>query len=244
MCPFPQVLQAVYQGRTDLLQILYDTSLQRAREGWGLPFQLRDKFFPSRITLLHMAAHDGQLDMSRWILHHWDEEKERDPTNSSGLNDIYHAEVEDGLGQTPLFWTFARGTVSVDLARFFVEERRCNLFRVYTMKTKSPRTHLVPATEEEIKQGKPKKKIVPANDAAGKQIIDTRIDGYCSAFSLAIQLAPDFVVENLAKKARNEGSRFSAQIMRFDFAGITLRPEQITKVNNGHKKSVATLLPR
>jgi hypothetical protein len=56
------VIQAVYGGRVKLVQLLYDESLERARQGTGVAFNLRDVFFPSKITLLHMVRRAQQAD--------------------------------------------------------------------------------------------------------------------------------------------------------------------------------------
>jgi len=217
------VIQAVYQGNVKLVQLLYEESIERERQGTGVKFNLRDVFFNSKITLLHMAAHDGQLDMCRWLLSRWDEERERDPNNVE-LNSKFTAEVLDGENQTPLFWTFARGNVNVDLARFFVEERGCDLFRVFPLYSQVP----VPVLDA---SGRPTMEL---DAKTGKETAVTRMerrfDGHVSAFSLPIQLAPDFVEEQLRSKSVNMGCRFQMQVMKFSFEGITLRTEQVQRI--------------
>lgn len=190
------VIQAVYQGRVDLIELLYETAQDRARQGTGVAFDLREKFFPSKITLLHMAAHDGRMEMSKWIVNKWLEEAERDP--GSTVSKEFFADVLDGGGQTPLFWTFARGSVSVELARYFVEECGCDFFKVFKLKS-NPGSSIQP---------------------------------YASPFSLAIQLAPNFVEEQLQKKTENCGTRFQFQVMKNDFTGITLTGDQITSIQD------------
>jgi hypothetical protein len=190
------VLQAVYQGRVDLLELLYETAADRARQGTGVAFDLREKFFPSRITLLHMSAHDGRTEMSKWLVNKWAEEAERDP--GSQTTKEFHADVADGGGQTPLFWTFARGSVSVELARYFVEDCGCDFFRVFPLKPN------------------------PGSD----------VRGCASPFSLAIQLAPGFVEEQLLKKTENCGTRFQFQVMKNDFTGVTVKESQIVAIQD------------
>ena len=150
-----------------------------------------------------MAAHDGRLEMSRWLVSKWSEEAERDPLNSVKSKE-FHPDCTDGAGQTPLFWTFARGSVSVDLARYFVEECGADFFRVFTLKSNPSTSSLSPPL-------------------------------YCSAFSLAIQLAPGFVEEQLRKKTENMGTRFSAQVVKTDFEGVTLTGRQIQEIQVGSR---------
>ena len=259
------VIQCVYQGKVALFEALYECSQARARNGTGKMFNLRDRFFKSQITLLHMAAHDGQTAMARWIVARWSEESFRDPPGSL-LTRQFHADVEDASGQTPLFWTFARGTVSVELARFLVEDCGADFFRVFTLRS----THTRPletfehalATKAKlnlVKSGKSTLKLVrdPNTGAIerewrGYRYVDKvvrlapddaegvledemlvqyeEVDGFCSPFSLAIELAPPFVEEQLRKKVANMGTRFQCAVFKFDFVGVTVRNEQVDAI--------------
>lgn len=52
------LLQAIYGGDVEVLEILAETALERARAGDGKQFDFREIFFDTRITMLHMAVHD------------------------------------------------------------------------------------------------------------------------------------------------------------------------------------------